>query len=125
MSTLHAWLRSLDWFLQISYEKNDKKDIQNKFKSLLNLLVDVPISGFGTTNDGNTAREFSITSQITGIPENFIKRYYIILATLSSSRLNKSDSVRSYCEEIARLLQQERYKHNFSPTVHNSRLHYK
>ena len=33
-----------------------KKTIQDRFRAELSLLVDVPKTGFGNTNDGNTAR---------------------------------------------------------------------
>lgn len=47
-----------------------KKPIQNKFRQQMRLLVDVPKQGFGTSNDGNTARRFfestELAAEITG-----------------------------------------------------------
>lgn len=67
-----------------------KKEIQRKFKEEMGLLVDIPKSGgSGTTNDGDTARRFfdnpSISSSITGIDENLIYRFSVILKTLNQN----------------------------------------
>ena len=47
-----------------------KKTIQTRFFNELSLRVDFPKQGFGTTNDGNTARRFfenqSKSAEITG-----------------------------------------------------------
>lgn len=74
LSTLHAWIRFMEWLLHVSYRleikewqvwggvKKDvtskrKKMIQEKLKTELGLLVDEPRQGeSGTSNDGNTAR---------------------------------------------------------------------
>lgn len=53
--------------------KMRKQIIQNKIRSQLGLLVDIPKPGYGSSNDGNTARRFfhnsiksaKITSNIT------------------------------------------------------------
>ncbi|XP_071571307.1 uncharacterized protein [Temnothorax nylanderi] len=54
----------------------------------LGLIVDKPKSGFGNTNDGNTARRFfeneSISAAITGVDEDLIKRFHIILQAITS-----------------------------------------
>lgn len=47
-----------------------KKSIQDKFRDKLGLIVDSIKPGYGTTNDGNTARRFfnnpQISAEITG-----------------------------------------------------------
>lgn len=52
------------------------------------LLVDKPKQGFGSTNDGNTARRFfqnpQKSSEITGVDLNLIHNFAIILRVLSS-----------------------------------------
>ncbi|CAG9773299.1 unnamed protein product [Ceutorhynchus assimilis] len=86
ISTLYAWIRCLECCLHISYKitikkwqiredneknivKQRKQEIIRKIKEELNLLVDIPKQGYGTTNDGNTARRFfrrySVASAIT------------------------------------------------------------
>ena len=53
----------------------------------LGLIVDQPKPGFGSSNDGNTARRFlknaSISAAITGVDEALIKRFHVILQTIS------------------------------------------
>lgn len=87
ISCLHAWIRCLECCLHISYRlslkkwqirgEDDKKALKErkdyvigKLKKDLSLLVDIPKQGYGTTNDGNTARKFfrnyNVTSEITG-----------------------------------------------------------
>ncbi|GFQ78527.1 uncharacterized protein TNCT_258051 [Trichonephila clavata] len=74
ISSLHAWIKCFEGLLQISYRLDIKKlsvwkvdssvvdagikEMQGKFRRQLELLVDAPKPGFGTTNDGNTARVF-------------------------------------------------------------------
>lgn len=105
LSTLHAWIRFFECLLHISYRlpfkcwqvrsaehktvfQNTKKYIQAEFKSKMGILVDMPKQGFGSSNDGNTARRFfanaKLSSQITGINENLIKNFHIILKVISS-----------------------------------------
>lgn len=59
-----------------------KENIQMGFKKELGLIVDKPKPGYGSTNDGNTARRFfehsRISASITGVDENIIHRFYII-----------------------------------------------
>lgn len=49
----------------------------------MGLLVDMPKCGFGTTNDGNTARRFfenpELSSNITGVDKQLIYKFGIIL----------------------------------------------
>lgn len=105
MSTLHCWIRSFECLLHISYklnikkwqaksltEKNEVKErkisIQRRFKQEMGLIVDMPKPGFGSTNDGNTARKFfknpEKSANITGLDKNLIHKFSIILQTLSS-----------------------------------------
>ena len=63
--------------------------------------------GSGSTNDGNTARKFfenyEIISQITGIEKELIKRLYIILQSISSSKPFDISKFRTYTFETAQL----------------------
>ncbi|RVE51017.1 hypothetical protein evm_004308 [Chilo suppressalis] len=77
LSTLHAWVRSMDCLIHISYRldfktwqakdpsskdslKGRKLIIQQKFRDEMGLLVDIVKQGSGNTNDGNTARKFYV-----------------------------------------------------------------
>lgn len=79
VSTLHAWIRSLEALLHISYRipvqkwqirdkkdkeilQNRKEEIRSRLRSEMGLLIDILKPGFGTTNDGNTARRFFFCS---------------------------------------------------------------
>lgn len=104
LSTLYAWIKCLECLLHIGYRldvrkwrinnKEEKKiletkqkHIQNNLRAKLGLLIDIPKPGYGTTNDGNTARRFfqnfEIASSITGINVKLIKRFEVILQTMS------------------------------------------
>jgi hypothetical protein len=95
ISNLHAWIRCLECCLHITYrldikkwqirDEDEKKQVKEKkqrlietLKSEMSLLVNIPKPGFGTTNDGNTARkffrEYALSSSITGLNEDFLKR---------------------------------------------------
>lgn len=72
LSTLHCWIRFMECLLHISYnldfkegcargynktlQQKRKKQIQDNLRSQLSITVDVVKPGYGTTNDGNTAR---------------------------------------------------------------------
>lgn len=76
----HSWIRFFECILHISYRleikswqargaenKNKvaekKKEVQEKFRSELGLLVDMPKQQTGNTNDGNSARKFFRNSE--------------------------------------------------------------
>ncbi|KYQ46929.1 hypothetical protein ALC60_14060 [Trachymyrmex zeteki] len=65
-----------------------KKQIQTALKSELSISVDFVKQGFGTTNDGNTARKFfskpEIVGKILGANVNLIERFANILQVISS-----------------------------------------
>lgn len=105
LSTLHAWIRSFECLLHISYRldiqkwqvrgdidkasvKQRSESIKKDFKNRMYLNVDKPKPNYGNTNDGNTARKFfqnpQLSSEITGIDVELITKFHIILCTLSS-----------------------------------------
>ncbi|XP_046384825.1 uncharacterized protein LOC124155152 [Ischnura elegans] len=88
LSILHCYIRFFECLLHISYRldikmwkvksadgskiamERRKKIVQNGFRSRMGLIVDLPKPGFGTTNDGNTARRFfanpALSAEISG-----------------------------------------------------------
>lgn len=82
-----------------------KKIIQNKFKDELNLLIDIVKQGSGTTNDGNTARKFfefpNKTAAITGLDEDLIKRFAVILQAITSGEQVDIIKFRDYARKTA------------------------
>lgn len=66
------------------------------------------VSGFGSSNDGNTARRFFAdvekTSEITKIDVVIIRRFATILAALNTTKtLVDPDMFKTYCHQTARL----------------------
>ena len=105
ISRLHAWIRFFECCLHLSYKlttekwqarrEEDKKnvkirkeEIQTQFRIKLGLIVDRAKPGYGSSNDGNTARRFfqnaAISAEITGVDEKLIHRFHIILQVISS-----------------------------------------
>lgn len=108
ISPLHARIRFYECLLHVAYRLDLKKwqvrgdeskalvglrkrSIQDKFRSQLELLVDFPKQGGGNTNDGNSSRKFfnnaSISASITGIKEEIVYRFGVILEVIAQSRL--------------------------------------
>src|SRR5205814_6828983 len=119
--SLLAWIRSFEFILHLSYKlvikewqargegkkakvSENKRKIQAEFKSKLGLIVDKPKPGYGSSNDGNTARRFfqnpSISSQVTGVDEDLINRFGVILITFSSGYAINIDLFKKYCLKL-------------------------
>lgn len=83
-----------------------KGRIQKEFKSKLFLFVDMPKQGFGSTNDGNTARRFfenyKVSAKITGLDKNLIYRFHIILQTITCGFAIDIDKFKEYTLDTAR-----------------------
>lgn len=123
VSSLHAWIKCFECLLHISYRMDikkwsvrnadkaafnvRKKLVQERFRREMGLLVDIPKPGFGTTNDGNSARQFfrhpSIAAAITGIDEALIKRFHIVLTTIACGHEVDSEKFQKYCLNTAEL----------------------
>ena len=99
------------WQVRTSEDKlaiaNRKKQIIEKFREETGLLLDTPTQGGGNTNDGNSARRFfehtKTTSRITGINEDIIKRFSVILRTISCDYPINEVALEKYCTETAEL----------------------
>lgn len=144
LSTLHAWIRSFECFLHISYKldikkwqarsseekasvKNRSDEIKQRFKHEMGLIVDKPKPGFGSTNDGNTARRFfgnpEQSAQITGLDVTIIKHFDVLLRTLSSGFEINLVEFEKFCLET-RKLYLSLYSWYYMPvTVHKLLIH--
>lgn len=144
LSTLHAWIRSFECLLHISYRLDIKKwqargdddkssvqqrseEIKKKFKNQMGLIVDKPKPGYGNTNDGNTARRFfmnpELSGEITGLDVNLIKKFGILLRTLSSGYDINLTEFEKLCSET-RTLYLNLYSWYYMPvTVHKILVH--
>ena len=112
-------------------------EIQNAFKSEMGLLLDIPKTGSGTSNDGNTARRFFEDPkkttrllqldrpQLKGKAEKLIERFSIILKTLNSGFLIDVDAFQLFCSETAQLYcHKELFKwYPMPPAVHRVLIH--
>lgn len=144
LSTLHAWIRFFECLLHMSYKlpiktwqargeinknivSDTKKRIQDDFRTKLGLLVDRPKPGFGSTNDGNTARRFfqnvEIASSITGIDKQLIHRFKVILQTIASGHFIDTKKFKKYALETARMFTDKYPWYNMPPTVHKILIH--
>lgn len=93
----------------------------------MGLLVDIPKPGFGSTNNGNTAKRFfadpTLASNITGVNIDLIQRFGTILRTIASGFNINPVEFKKYCAETAELYIQ-RYKWFYMPqTVHKILIH--
>lgn len=122
LSTLHCWIRFMEAILHIAYNNDFQKwaatkayqdlkkkmeEIQNRFREEIGLVIDKPKQVSGNTNDGNTARRFfqayDITSEITGVNMELIKRFYILLQVMSCGKAINSKKFGKFAYETAKL----------------------
>lgn len=144
LSILHVWIRFFECCLHLSYKLDlkkwqarskeekkmveiRKKIIQKGFRLQLELMVDQPKAGFESSNDGNTAWRFfenSTTSAvITGVDENLIKRFHVLLQAISSGYEINAQKFQEYALETARRFT-ELYSWYYMPTsVHKILIH--
>lgn len=144
LSTLHAWIRFFECLLHLAYKMSiskwqargaedklnvleSKKRIQEQLRSQVGLIVDKPKPGFGSSNDGNTARRFfenaDIVSEITKINIDLIKKFHVILQTLSSGFDIDVNKFKTYALETAKLFVSLYPWYVMPVTVHKVLLH--
>ena len=93
----------------------------------MGLLVDKPKPGYGSTNDGNTARRFfynpNLSSEITGVNKNLIIKFAIVLRVLASGRQINKEQFKELLDETKRLYL-DLYKWYYMPSsVHKILVH--
>lgn len=145
LSTLHCWIRFMECILHIAYnndfkkgqasgdnkilKENKKKKIQNEMKARLSISVDIVKQGYGTSNDGNTARRFfeeaETVSEILDIDVNLIKKFSTILQVLSCGLEVDLDKFEIYTVETAKLFVQLYSWYKMPPAVHKVLIHSK
>lgn len=124
LSSLHCWIRCFECLLHISYRINikcwavrdeshkrnveqRKSEIQTAFRIRLGLLVDVVKQGKGTSNDVNTARKLfanpKLSAIITGLDENLITRFGVLLQAIASGKRINVSKFESYAFETAEI----------------------
>lgn len=146
LSTLHAWIRFMECILHIAYRldikkwaartdsdklsvKDRKMKIQNAFKTKMGLIIDIPKQSYGSSNDGNTSRRFfqnyKLSSEITGINEELIRRFAIILQTLACGKSIDINKFNEYTLKTADLYIAEYNWYPMPISVHKVLLHSK
>lgn len=107
--------------------KKKKEHIQNRFRKEVGLLIDMPKQKTGNTNDGNTARRFfgdpEITSDITGININLLKRFHTILSCIGCGFQINSEAFDHYVTETRVLYLSEYAWYNMPVSVHKILFH--
>lgn len=143
ISVLHAWLRTFEYPLHVGYilpikkwqarDKDikivaeNKARIQREFKEQCGLIIDKPKPGFGNRNDGNTARRFfqhsKVSSKITPVDEDFIKKLHVILIVISSGYEIDVKKFRIFSIDTARYLVAKYPWYYLPTTVHKLLMH--
>lgn len=145
LSILHARIRFFESILHLAYklpvkkyrgrrtedekkiEREKKLEIQTRFRNETGLLVDMPKTNFGNTNDGNTSRRFfedpKLASEITGIDYELIFRLKVILEAISSGYSISTEKFNKYAEETAQLYVKLYPWHPMTPTLHKVLIH--
>jgi len=138
LSPLHAYIRSFEYFIHLSYRLDEKiwqvrsqeaKDkislrkqfIQNEFRAKMGLIVDKPKTGGSGKNDGNTTR--NISADITGIDKDLIIRASTVLQALSSGYMINPAKFGEYAFENAKQLINKYPWFYLPPSVHKVLLH--
>lgn len=143
LSTLHCWIRFMEYLLHISYNLDFKKAcakgddkilkikrkemIKKKLKSKLSLIVDVVKQGSGTTNTGNVARcffaEAETVAEIIGLNKDLIIRLGNILQVLACGQEIDCQKFEKYCLDTAELCILLYPWYKMPPSVHKVLLH--
>lgn len=144
LSSLHARIKFMECILHIAYNKPfqkwsalidehkqlkqiNKLRIQQQLKERMNLRVDSVQQGTGSSNDGNTSRRFfsnpALVADITGIKEELIDRFRIILQIITCGHKINSEKFKNYTWDTAKLFV-ETYPWYYMPvTVHKILIH--
>ncbi|KAI8122473.1 hypothetical protein CVS40_6740 [Lucilia cuprina] len=93
----------------------------------MDILVDIPMTGSGNTNTGNTARIFFkqpiMASRVTGVHLELIKRLGLILRTMACGYTVNTEAFRIYALENAKIFVAEYPWFYMPPSIHKILLH--
>lgn len=83
--------------------------------------------GKGKSNTGNVGRiffkNFTISASITGVEEEVIRRFGVILSCLGSGHKIDADIFEDYCYETTKLFVNKYPWRNLTPSVHKVLIH--
>lgn len=144
VSPLHAWIRFMEFVLNISYRidiktwhvkgenKNKmisrKKEIEQRIWKEMGLHISIPKqNGSGNSNDGNTARRIfantKLFAEITLFDEVLLNKFHHLLIAISCEFAINTDKFRSFCNDTFLLYMQAYPWYPMSPTVHKIIVH--
>lgn len=151
ISPLHCRIRFMEHFLHIAYDlkyrsipenankpvksneeltkvrESEKKRIQEQFKIQTGLVIDKPLPSGGSTNDGNTSRrffrDFEVTSAITGLDKELLRKVNIVLMALNSKHKVNGTKFGKYADDISKTLITLYPWRDITPTVHKVLCH--
>lgn len=105
----------------------NKARIQKEFRDRIGLIVDQPKPGYGSTNDGNTARRFfentEVSSEITKIDVELITKMHMLMIAVSSGHEIEVEKFRKFALSTARLFVQKYPWYYMPPTLHKYFIH--
>lgn len=129
LSTLHAWIR-----MHITYriQNTDKKwqirdldkivvqrnklDIQEKLRKNVSLLVDIP-------HPGRFFQQPKLASDLTGVSEELITRFGVILRTMACEYKVNTEAFETYCWQTAKIFV-DKYPWFYMPfSIHKILIH--
>lgn len=144
LSTLHADIRTFEFLLHLGYKlelkswrvqgpikkallKREKKLIQEMFWAEQSLIIDMPRTGFGSSNTGNTARRFfqnySHSASILNINTEIVYKFSVVLEVIKSKYPVNVDKFREYCLTLYEEYLMEYSWLPLTPTVHKILIH--
>lgn len=143
-SSLQAWIRCFACLLDISYKLEikccnvrtkeqkiqhsaAKQKIQTEFREKMGLMVDFIEQEAETSNDVYTARRFfqnpTQTAEITGLDENLIRRFAVILQLIASGLQINTEKFEKYTKSTAKLFVELYGWYNMPAKVHKILIH--
>lgn len=146
LTTMHAWIKFLECVLNITYKLELKKPtirnissidlktlelrkkmIQTELHKHLGIRIDKVVKGKGTSNTGNVARKFFTNckeaSRITGVNEELIRRFWIIMVALSSGYNLEVQKYDDFAKENASLYMEHYSWYRMPVSVHKIIVH--
>jgi hypothetical protein len=124
LTTLHGWVKMMEYILKISYmlkfkkssvvklnadekEQMDRRrdEIKERLREEIGVVIDRFIPGRGSSNTGNVARKFfrhhATVSRITEVDHECIQRLYHIMILLTGTRKINLENFTAYTKATA------------------------
>jgi len=105
----------------------NKARIRKQLREELGLLIDVVKSGFGNTNDGNTARRFfdniEKVASVTNLDIELLKKFKIVLQVISCGKKVNISKFENHCLQTAKYYVKKYPWSNLTPTLHKLLIH--